>query len=64
MIYAIRHDGDYRTLIELLSEKHLQPNMQHVRPTYAHKWVRDMKPHETGLWIDEDDQLRYSRPQS
>lgn len=60
MIYAIRHDGDFRTLIELESDRHLQPNMQAVGPRFAHRWVLDERPHETGLWVDADNRIRYA----
>ena len=52
MIYAIRKDGTIRTLVELTSRKDLDPRTVAVRAKYAHKWVRDGKLHETGLFIE------------
>jgi hypothetical protein len=53
MIYAIRRNGSFRTLIELPSRKALQPGMEAVTAYYARKWVRENKLHETALWLDE-----------
>lgn len=63
MIYAIRQNGNMRTLVEIPSRKHLKPDMEHVRPSYAHKWVRDGKLHETGLFMHEG-RIRYAPPQN
>lgn len=60
MIYATRRDGDHQTLIELPSEKYLKTNMRYVRSSIAHKWVKDGKPHETGLFVDDEGKVRYA----
>ena len=38
-----------------------EPDYRRVSATYAHQWVRGGLPHETALWIDFDNRVRYAR---
>jgi hypothetical protein len=35
-----------------------------VSGAYAHRWVRDDRPHETPLFVDFDGRIRYARDAS
>lgn len=69
MIYAIRKskDSHLRTLVEFKSVKALQSDIDSGTCNYwpidaegAHKWVRDGKEHETGLFINDDGEVEYA----
>lgn len=64
MIYAIRQNGNTRTLVELKSRKQLTPEMLRVTPKEARRWVAADHLHETGLYLDDDDKVRYAWPES
>lgn len=63
MIYAIRGDGQYATLIERQSKQALDGDERYVSPDFARRWVRNRRPNETGLWIDRDGRTKYAQPQ-
>lgn len=63
MIYAIRGQGQYATLIELTSKKALDGNERYVSPAFAKQWVQHKGLNEIGLWIDRDGRVKYAQPQ-
>jgi len=60
LIYAIRQNESIRTLVELRSRKELKPGMERVSPIVARRWVAADMLHETGLYLDDDDKVRYA----
>jgi hypothetical protein len=66
MIYAIRTDGQTRTLIEVPSREHTV-GATLVSDASARQWVLAGRLHETGLWIDRNDDgapvVRYAEPE-
>ncbi len=66
MIYAIRQRGQRQTLVEMsatdLNWVPWDPYVTYssVNTAVAHRWVRDGKEHETGLFVDDDGKLRYA----
>jgi hypothetical protein len=65
MKYAIRLQGERRTLVEMESMKNSTDAASYMPvPAYAARdWVKSGKEHETGLWVD-DGKVRYAEPQS
>lgn len=70
MIFLIRTQSTTRTLLECSESEwseYFANNPQSYRKVSedeAHDWVRSQKIHETGLWIDDDGEVRYAEPQS
>lgn len=66
MIYAIRLDGQMRTLVEVQSDLDA-PGMSPVSTAEAVRWVLAGGLHETGLWVDIDNGVRtvhYAEPEA
>ncbi len=63
MIYAVRGNGQYATLVERQSKQALDDDERYVSPAVAKQWVRNRGQHETGLWIDRDGRMRYAEPE-
>lgn len=66
MIYAIRQTGRRQTLVEMTSTEwtkaaRANPDLKYsrVNTDTAHRWVKDGKEHETGLYV-EDGRIRYA----
>lgn len=38
-----------------------EPDYQRCSADYARNWVRQGLPHETPLWVDYDNRVRYAR---
>lgn len=75
MIYAIRLRRGRQTLVEMeslddIKQENERTNMGQGDASYmlmngrgAHRWVRDGREHETGLFIEKG-RMRYAHPQS
>jgi len=71
MIYAIRITGHHETLVEFsdlesFDDIRRDPDSnidRQVSAAFAHRWVKDGREHETGLFLD-DGEITYASPQS